>query len=164
VEERAAHSRLSRIYAQHADHTARLAYLLTGDPHLAEDFTQEAFVRLARRFGHLRDPDAAGAYLRRIVLNLVRSHHRRLRVERAYLRREAAAPPRPVGGVDLETRESVRQAVLGLTPRQRAAIVLRYYEDLSELQTAELMRCRPGTVKSLVSQGMERLRAGLRGE
>jgi RNA polymerase sigma-70 factor (sigma-E family) len=157
-------SRLGRAYEQHADRTARLAYLLTGDPHLAEDITQEAFVRLARRFAHLRDPDAAGAYLRRIVLNLVNSHYRRLRVEQAYLYREAARPEQPAQNVDVATREAMRQLLLRLTPRQRAAIVLRFYEDLSEWQAAELMRCRPGTVKSLVAQGMERLRTELGGE
>ena len=164
VGERGEGSRLGRIYRDHADHVARLAYLLTGDPHLAEDLTQEAFVRLARRLVHVRDPDAVGAYLRRIVLNLVASHHRRLRVERAYVRHESAQPEEPTTTVDVPAREEMRAALLRLTPRQRAAIVLRFYEDLSEQQTADLMRCRPGTVKSLVSQGMERLRAEFGGE
>jgi len=58
----------------------------------------------------------------------------------------------------------VRQALYRLSERQRAAIVLRYYEDLSEAQTAEILGCRPGTVKSLVSRGMETLRSAMRDE
>jgi RNA polymerase sigma-70 factor (sigma-E family) len=142
----------------------RLAYLLTGDRYLAEDMTQEAFVRLARRFVHLRDREAAGAYLRRIVVNLANSHYRRLRVERAFLRRQIGEAEAPAAAVDVDTQERMRDALLRLTPRQRAAVVLRFYEDLSERQTSELLGCRPGTVKSLVAQGMERLRAEIEGE
>jgi RNA polymerase sigma factor (sigma-70 family) len=96
-------------------------------------------------------------------VNLANSHFRRLRLERAYLEWEAGLP-RPVRDIDVATRATIRSAMLQLTPRQRAAIVLRFYEDLSERQTADLLGCRPGTVKSLVSQGLERLRSGMSGE
>jgi len=66
------------------------------------------------------------------------------------------------GGPDLGTREALREALYGLSERQRAAIVLRFYEDLSEARTAEMLGCRPGTVKSLVSRGMETLRGAMR--
>lgn len=161
--ERTKDSRLDELYAQHADRTARLAYLLTGDHGMAEDLTQEAFVRLARRFVHLRAPGAAGAYLRRIVVNLANSHFRRIRVEREYVRRQAAEPKPAPWEVDLIERDAMHRALLRLTPRQRAAVVLRFYEDLSERQTAGLLGCRPGTVKSLVSQGIKRLRAEIEG-
>jgi len=153
--------RLGELYETHAPDAARLAYLLTGDRALAEDLVHEAFVRLFGRFRDLRNPDAFGAYLRTAVVNLARSHFRRKRVERAYLDREGRAPdPAPV---DLGGREELWQALRRLRPRQRAAIVLRYYEDLTEAQTADVLGCARGTVKSLVSRGIEQLRQELRG-
>jgi RNA polymerase sigma-70 factor (sigma-E family) len=153
--------RLGELYARHAPDAVRLAYLLTGDRGLAQDLAQEAFVRLFGRFRDLRDPDAFPAYLRATVVNVARSHFRRRRVERAYLEREARVPH----GAEPEIGRRVEmwQALQALSLRQRAAIVLRYYEDLTEAQTAEILRCPVGTVKSLVSRGLERLRAGLSG-
>ncbi|MFN2543889.1 MAG: SigE family RNA polymerase sigma factor [Actinomycetota bacterium] len=148
--------RLGELYGRHAPDAARLAYLLTGDRALAEDLVQDAFVRMFGRFRDLRNPDAFGAYLRRTVVNLSRSHFRRVKVERAYVRRESGMPPGP--GAEIGAREEMWQALLRLPERQRAAIVLRYYEDLSEAETADAMRCPAGTVKSLVSRGIERLR------
>jgi RNA polymerase sigma-70 factor (sigma-E family) len=155
--------RLGELYVRHAQEAVRLAYLLTGDRALAEDLVQEAFVRLAGRLVHLRDPGAFDAYLRRTVVNLSRSHFRRRKVERAYLRRTGAAPEaRADVGADrsFEDREVLWRALQRLSPRQRAAIVLRFYEDLSEHRVAEILSCPPGTVKSLVSRGL----AAMRGE
>jgi RNA polymerase sigma-70 factor (sigma-E family) len=161
VETRTDGGRLGDLYAAHAPDAVRLAYLLTGDRALAEDLVHEAFVRLFGRFRDIRNPDAFGAYLRTTVVNLARSHFRRKRVERAYLDRERRAPdPEPV---DPGGREEMWQALQVLRPRQRAAIVLRYYEDLTEAQTAEVLGCAVGTVKSLVSRGIEQLRQELRG-
>jgi RNA polymerase sigma-70 factor (sigma-E family) len=163
-DESAEEGRLGGLYRQHAPDATRLAYLLTGDRALAEDLVQEAFVRMFGRFRDLRNPDAFGAYLRKTVVNLSRSHFRRIKVERAYLAREAGAPA-PAGGPDVGAREEMWQALLRLPERQRTAIVLRYYEDLSEVQTADAMRCPTGTVKSLVFRGIERLRQEMaRGE
>src|SRR5438128_7013337 len=78
-------SRLGELYLRHADAAVRLAYLLTGDRALAEDLVQDAFVRLAGRLVHLRDPGAFDAYLRRTVVNLSQSYFRRKRVERAFM-------------------------------------------------------------------------------
>src|SRR6059058_2058925 len=97
--------RLGELYRRHAPDAVRLAYLLTGDRALAEDLAQEAFVRMFGRFRDLRNPDAFGAYLRKTVVNLSRSHFRRAKVERAYLEREAGAP-RPVGP-DVGAREEM---------------------------------------------------------
>src|SRR6266581_1355869 len=83
--------RLGELYVRHADDAVRLAYLLTGDTALAEDIVQDAFVRLAGRLVHLRDPNAFHAYLRKTVTNLSKSHFRRKRVERAYLARAQGA-------------------------------------------------------------------------
>jgi RNA polymerase sigma-70 factor (sigma-E family) len=149
--------RLDELYRRHAGDGARLAYLLTGDRALAEDLVQDAFVRMFGRFRDLRNPDAFGAYLRRTIVNLANSHFRRLRVERAYVAREGAAPA-PAAPPEIGARDEMWRALLGLPERQRTAIVLRFYEDLSEAETAEVMRCPKGTVKSLVSRGIERLR------
>ena len=150
--------RLAELYRRHAPDAVRLAYLLTGSHALAEDLVQEAFVRLYGRFRDLRDPGAFEWYLRRTVVNLVRSHFRRVRVERSYVQRRGPergeAPERP----DPEARDELWQALLLLSERQRTAIVLRYYEDLAEARIAEVMRCPVGTVKSLVSRGLDRLR------
>src|SRR2546423_10122291 len=159
-EERAG-GRLDDLYRRHAPDAVRLAYLLTGDRALAEDLTQEAFVRMFGRFRDLRNPDAFGAYLRKTVVNLTRSHFRRAKVERAYVARERGAPA-SASQPDIGARDEMWQALLRLPERQRTAIVLRYYEDLSEAQTADTMRCPPGTVKSLVSRGLDRLRQEMR--
>lgn len=152
--------RLGELYQRHAADAVRLAYLLTGDRGLAEDLIQDAFVKLFGRFRDLRNPDAFEWYLRKTVVNLVRSNFRRKRVERAYLERERRRPE-PTEDVDGGTREEMWERLHRLSERQRAAIVLRYYEDLSETETAEILRCPVGTVKSLVSRGIERLRTEL---
>ncbi len=169
VDRRAAEGqgRLGELYVQHAAAAVRLAYLLTGDHQVAEDLVQDAFVRLAGRLAHLRDLGAFDAYLRRTVVNLSRSYFRRKRLERMYLRRARAAfEPESAGrpGRSVEEREVLWAALGRLPERQRAAIVLRFYEDLSESQTSEILRCRPGTVKSLAARGLETLRNDRRGE
>jgi RNA polymerase sigma-70 factor (sigma-E family) len=167
VRETSEGGRLGELYQRHAPDAVRLAYLLTGDRALAEDLSQEAFLRMFGRFRDLRNPDAFEWYLRRTVVNLARSHFRHLKVERTYLDREGRRPEAksPDAREALGDREEMWETILRLPERQRAAIVLRYYEDLSEAQTAEVLRCPVGTVKSLVSRGMDRLRAELsRGE
>lgn len=139
--------RLAELYQWHAREGVRLAYLITGDRDLAEDLVQDAFVRLAGRLLHLRDPGGFEAYLRRTIVNLANAHFRRKKVERRYLEKQAGKRQEVGSEPDISTRESMRAALLALPTRQRTAIVLRYYEDLSEAQTAELMGCRPGTVK-----------------
>jgi len=148
---------LGELYVRHAPDALRLAYLLTGDRSAAEDLVQDAFVRLAGRLLHLRSPGGFHAYLRTTVVNLARSQHRRRAVERRFAERQRA--PDSAEAADLSDRDVLRKALMTLPVRQRTAIVLRYYEDLSENQTAELMRCGPGAVKSLVARGMAGLRA-----
>jgi RNA polymerase sigma-70 factor (sigma-E family) len=153
-------SRLGDLYVRYAPEGIRLAFLLTGDRALAEDLVQEAFERLVGRLRHLRDPGVFGAYLRRTIVNLATSHFRHRRVERTYLERLARDPlPRTNPNEDLD--RTMHEALLRLPERQRAAIVLRFYEDLSDVQTAEVLRCSPGTVRSLVSRGMKTLRTEL---
>jgi RNA polymerase sigma-70 factor (sigma-E family) len=153
---------LSELYVAYAPDGIRLAFLLTGDRALAEDLVQDAFVRLVGRLRHLREADAFWAYLRRTIVNLATSHFRHRRVERTYLERLAAAPS-SVANVNDDLDESMHRLLLGLPQRQRAAIVLRFYEDLSDVQTAAVLGCSPGTVRSLVSRGMKTVREGLEG-
>jgi RNA polymerase sigma-70 factor (sigma-E family) len=157
--------KLDELYVQNFPGAVGLAYLLTGNHHQAEDLAQEAFVRLCGRFRHLRDPQAFGAYLRKTVVNLHLSGLRRLRIERTYVERyradvvEMSSEPPDVPG-----RRDLWELLQVLPPRQRAAVVLRYYEDLSERETAATLRCSVAAAKSLTARGMQALRDQLRGE
>src|SRR5262245_29395307 len=148
---------LVELFEQHASDAGRLAYLLTGDRELAEDLVQDAFVKLAGRFIHVRDPGGLHAYLRVTVVNLATSHHRRRAVERRFAERESGREQTTTPS-DLSDRDQLQRALLSLPERQRTAIVLRYYEDLDVAQTASVMRCSEGTVKALSSRGIARLR------
>jgi RNA polymerase sigma-70 factor (sigma-E family) len=155
--------RLEELYRAHAPDALRLAYLLTGDRVIAEDLAQDAFVKVLGRFRDIFNRDAFWWYLRRTVVNLSRSHFRHRRVERAWLDRQRPEET-PVGADDVDERDRMRRALMTLRREQRAAIVLRYFEDLSEAETAEILRIPVGTVKSTVSRGIERLRAELERE
>jgi RNA polymerase sigma factor (sigma-70 family) len=150
--------RLAELYERYAGSAVRLAYLITGDGERARDVAQEAFVRVAAAFRHRRFPDAFDAYLRRTVINLCRSHFRRARIEHAYLEREAAEPARADVEPELGRRDELRRALRRLPERQRVAVVLRYYEDLSEEDMARAMRCSVPAARSLLSRGMQTLR------
>jgi RNA polymerase sigma-70 factor (sigma-E family) len=156
--------RLEELYERHAGEAVRLAYLITSDRELARDLAQDAFVRVAGRFRHLRYPDAFDVYLRRTVVNLCMSHFRRRRVERAYLEREGAEPGRDDELPELGARDELRSALRRLPVRQRTAIVLHYYADLPEQEVAAAMRCSVPAARSLVSRGMETLRSIVRSE
>jgi RNA polymerase sigma-70 factor (sigma-E family) len=149
---------LELLYQQHAAEAGRLAYLLTGDSELARDLVQEAFLRMFGRFQDLRKPEAFHWYLKKTIVNLARSHFRRRKVERAYVGRGQGRPPVEP---DTDARQDMWTALQGLSAQQRAALVLRFYEDLSEARTAEVLDCPVGTVKSLVSRGLARLRQDL---
>jgi RNA polymerase sigma-70 factor (sigma-E family) len=151
---------LDELYRAHAPVALRLAYLLTGERALAEDLVQDAFVKVLGRFHDLRNRDAFWWYLRRTIVNLARSQFRRRRVERAWFERQRPDDVAPAAA-DLGERDRLQRALMTLRPEQRAAIVMRFYEDLSEADTAQALGVAPGTVKSLVSRGMDRLRAEL---
>jgi RNA polymerase sigma-70 factor (sigma-E family) len=157
--------KLADLYWRHASDAVRLAFLLTGDQHAAEDIVQDAFVRLFGRFQELRSPDTFEAYLRRTVVNLSRDRFRRLRLERDYVARGANSPSPQIGiASQIGDRELIRDALQSLPHRQRAALVLRFYTDLSEQQTAEILQCSVAAVKSLVSRATASLRERMRGE
>lgn len=148
----------AEVFAAHHAEALRIAYLLSGDRHRAEDAVAEAFVRVYRRWTK-GDIDNPRAYIRRAVVNEVNSRFRRLAVER----REAAkrhGDDRGERTVEDQAADNdeVFRALQRLPERQRTAIVLRYYNDLTEAEAAEVMGVRTGTVKSSVSRGLERLR------
>ena len=152
---------LEALYRAHASGAVRLAYLLTGDAALAQDLAQEAFVRVGSKLLGLRSPEQARAYLFKTTLNLCRARGRRLKVERAAAARlhrpETELPP------DVAARDALWQALLVLPLRQRSALFLRYYEDLSESQAADAFGCSIGAMKSLVNRGLKELRLQLEG-
>jgi RNA polymerase sigma-70 factor (sigma-E family) len=143
------------VYRSHYPRLVVLARLMTGALVYAEEIVQDAFVQLYRNWSAVEYPLT---YVRIAVVNGCRSHGRRRAVERRH-------PVPDQEPVVLDTAAvAVRDALQALTARQRAAVVLRFYEDLSERRVAELLGCLPGTVKSLVSRGLETLRNEIRGE
>jgi RNA polymerase sigma-70 factor (sigma-E family) len=148
---------LEELYIRDAPQALRLAYFLTGNRSAAEDLVQEAFVRVAGRFAHLREPDTMPAYLRRTIVNLHTSHLRRRRVEREWIRRQT--PPAELERAhDPGPREELWEAMWSLSPRQRSAIVLRFYEDLSERDAAQVLGCSVGALNQLVVRALAALR------
>lgn len=154
--------RLTDLYQQHVGGAVALARLLTGDAQMAEDLAHEGFVRVAGRLAYLRHPDAFDAYLRRTVVNLCRAHFRRLRVEREWLRRQRPTQEIEDSDDDLAERDAIWRALQRLPYRQRAAVVLRYYEDLSVEQTGEVLKCSTRAANSLLARALAALRESLK--
>lgn len=156
---------LARLYEEHSARAFRLAYLLTGDHDLAEDLVQDAFVKLIGRFANLRNPESFDMYLKRTVVTLSYGLFRRRRTERAYLARQRSLAERTNDVLpDVERKDELWTQLQRIAPRQRAALVLRYYEDLSEHQAADVLGCSLRTVKSLVTRGIEAMRDQQGGE
>ncbi|WP_299050062.1 SigE family RNA polymerase sigma factor [uncultured Nocardioides sp.] len=133
------------------------AYLLVGRRSLADDLVQEALVATYVAWPRLRDPRNAEAYARRVMATTVVSWSRR----RSWHEQPTDEVPERVGGSAVDTlaeRDAMWAAVQALPARQRAALVLRYYEDLTVAQTAAALDCAPGTVKSQVSAALANLR------
>lgn len=138
----------------------RAAFLLTGSQHDAEDLVQDALVRIVGRWRRVAAADDPVAYANRILLNVFLSgRERRWRGEVPH----ASVPEEPGAGEygRVDDRDRLRRALLTLPPRQRAAVVLRHYEQRSEAQTASSLGCSVGTVKSLTSRGLAQLRIRL---
>ena len=139
----------------------RTAYVLTGDYARAEDLVQTALVRTYRAWHRIERQDVPEHYARRIVIHLHAAWWRRIahRSERpvAFVPEVAAAD----GTEAVDRRDQVWRAVLTLPPRMRAIIVLRFLEDLKETETAEILGCSVGTVKSQTSRALAKLRTQL---
>jgi RNA polymerase sigma-70 factor (sigma-E family) len=154
---------VTSLYQAHALSLARLALVMLGDQAAAEDVVQDAFLGLYRRWDRLSDPVAAQSYLRTSVLNGCRTALRR-RSRHGVLTDDAGDDGAAYNGPTLESAEAtvvhgeehraVLAAIRRLPARQREALVLRYYLDLTEDQTAEAMRVSRGTVKSATSRAI----------
>ncbi len=131
----------------------KLGRALAGDEHRGADLVQDALERTLMNWSKVDDPDA---YVRRAMVNRSVSVWRKLRHERPLPERDDAGSQ---GRLDRPHDHELFAAVRQLPPRQRAVIALRYYEDLSEVRTAEVLGCSVGTVKSQASRAMDKLRA-----
>lgn len=149
-----------------ADGLLRAAFLIAWDLAEAEDLVQECFFRMARHWPRVRGMEHRTAYARKVLVHLALDEGRRRTRRRVELRgsdrqpleeHEDAASAGVFGRVEAST--DLVRSLGALPPRQRAALVLRYFEDLSEVQVAEVMGCSVGTVKSTTSRALERLRA-----
>jgi RNA polymerase sigma-70 factor (sigma-E family) len=136
----------------------RTAYLLTGDWHQAEDLVQEALVRVSAVWRRVAASGAPDAYAAKTVVNAYRAARRRS------WRREYPVDPVPSQHLrahedgTYDDREMLLAALAALGPSQRAVVVLRYWEDMSVAQVAEILRISPGTVKSQAARGLAQLR------
>jgi RNA polymerase sigma-70 factor (sigma-E family) len=141
--------------AGHQRQLLRSAYLLTGDLQRAQDLVQEALVKVALRWPRLRSGNPA-AYARTIIV------HDNISWWRRYRRELTSATPgeAPQLSTDPEAALVVRRALDRLTPRQRAVVVLRHFDDLSERETAQILGVNVGTVKSTNATALARLRDG----
>jgi RNA polymerase sigma-70 factor (sigma-E family) len=146
-------------FAARFERLRRLAYLLCGDWHRADDLAQTAFVRLASSWHRLRDPGAIDSYVRTCLLRSYLSDQRL-----AWRRRESASGEVPELAGRSDTAEvaadrvAVVRALAQVPPRQRAALVCRYYEGYDVATTAALLGCSEGTVKSQTARGLQVLR------
>jgi RNA polymerase sigma-70 factor (sigma-E family) len=140
----------------------RLAAMLVRDTPTAEEVVQDAFIAMHDAWERLRDTERALAYMRQAVVNKSRSVLRhRLVVEKNQQRPPPDMPSAEHGALTLLERSAVIAALRGLPVRQREAIVLRYYADLSEAEIAAAMKISRGAVKSHTSRGMAALRSAL---
>lgn len=138
---------LTTMYLERYDDFVRVAYLIVRQAEVAEEVTQDAFVAAHRRLDHI---ESLGPYLHRSVVNGALSWHRRQKVERSHLARPA--PPA------VQQPDEMWDALERLAPRRRAALVLRYYEQLPDAEIAEMLDCARSTVRTLIARALADLR------
>jgi RNA polymerase sigma-70 factor (sigma-E family) len=144
---------VTKLYQAHALSLARLALLMLGDQAEAQDVVQDAFLGLYRRWGTLASADAAPGYLRASVLNGCRTALKR-RSRPAVHTEDRPLESAEALAIHTEEQQAVLAAVRRLPARQREALVLRYYLDMTEDQAAQAMRVSRGTVKSATSRAI----------
>jgi RNA polymerase sigma-70 factor (sigma-E family) len=154
---------VEQLFQQRRVDLFRLAMFLVDDRAAAEDLVQEAFATLHRRWSKLTDPTAGYGYLRSTVVNAARHHHRHQAVQRRHLK---VAEPQDGPAADYlvllaEEHRQVLRALRVLPARQRAVVVLRYWEQLTEAEIARTLGISTGTVKSSASRAMRALHKAL---
>lgn len=153
---------LTALYVQHYGSLLRLAALLLDDREASAEVVQDAYIKMHAAWRRIDDPDRALAYLRQTVVNLSRSRLRRRLVARKHAPKPmpdaASAEYAALAGLE---RQQVVASLRRLPPRQREALVLRYYGELSETEIAEAMGCSNGAVKSHIHRGMAALAKSL---
>ncbi len=137
----------------------RVAYVLTGDQHAAEDLLQTALTKAAARWGRIHT--APEAYLRQVMYREQVSGWRRRARHRETTMADLPDQAAAAADISAETRLSVQQALRALPARKRAVLVLRYFEDLPEAQVASILGCSVGTVRSQTHKAITQLRAAL---
>lgn len=155
---------VAMLFTQESASLVRLARIFCDDRNAAEDLVQEAFIRLHRSAGSIRDLGRAPAFLRSIVINLARDHNRRGLMSLRH--QDAADPePEPPGPDDLAVVDDDAQVVLEalrtLPDRQRACLVLHYYEQLSVAEVADTLGISPNSVKTHCRRGLAALESKL---
>ncbi|MGO9778959.1 MAG: SigE family RNA polymerase sigma factor [Streptosporangiaceae bacterium] len=153
---------VTQLYTAHYHSLVRLAAMLVRDEPTAEEVVQECFVAMHDGWHRLRNQDKALSYLKQAVVNRGRSvlRHRSM-VQRNAPKPSPDMPSAEQGAMSLLERSAVIAALKALPDRQRQALVLRYYADLSEAQIAKTMGISQGAVKSHIARAMTTLRAGL---
>ncbi|AVT32977.1 SigE family RNA polymerase sigma factor [Plantactinospora sp. BC1] len=146
-------------YAARGARMRTTAYLLCGDWYLADDLTQVTFTKLYRSWRRISRHEALDQYVRRILLRAFLDEKRRPWRREFASGDETARLDRPVAAPDIESALVLRAALATLPPRQRAVLVLRFWDDLAVEQVAELLGVPAGTVKSQTARGLDRLRA-----
>lgn len=155
----AADARFSSFVAEAQPHLSQAAYLLTGSRATAEDLLQDALVRTYLAW-HRVEPGKERAWVRRVMTNLVIDRWRRRRYEPVLGDESDRHRSTSRDGYDtVDHRDDIARQLAGLKPIQRAVIVLRYYEDLSEAEVAGELGLPVGTVKSTCSRALQRLRS-----
>jgi len=137
----------------------KVAFLLCQDWHRADDLVQASLTRLYVHWHRVSGVDNVDGYARAVLVNVFLAEQRTAWWKRVTLHRES--PDTAVADIDVDASVDLRGALAELPPRQRAAIVLRYYCDLSVDEVAAALDCAPGTVKSQTSRGLETMRHAL---
>ncbi|WP_436531311.1 SigE family RNA polymerase sigma factor [Actinoplanes sp. HUAS TT8] len=142
----------------------RYATVVTWDPHLAEDITQNVLVRAQARWGRIGRMDAPELYVKRMVVNEFLSWRRRRAAQSIPVTAETMdgfLPAAPDGSAERDDRDAMLRLIATLPPRQRAVIALRFYEDLAVEQIAEMLGCRTVTVRTHLSRALATLHRAL---
>jgi len=141
----------------------RTAIFLTGEREAADDLVQETLISVYRRWNQLRAPSAAGGYARHTMLRIFISDRRHVRWRRETLRAPTELPEAPVSDSYRDPDLLLNSVLAALPPRQRAVLVLRYYDDRSVTDTAETLGCTPSTVRSQTTRALRTARKVLVG-